>query len=64
MAKRLEPCQILSSAPPHLVVPPLREPVYRAADHEAPDINADHKSLRGEQYFWKWLDDLKAVRYL
>ena len=63
MAKRLEPGQPLSSAPPRFVVPPLREPVYRAAITRSRRCGRP-KSLRGEQYFWKWLDDLKAVRYL
>ena len=64
MVKRLEPCQPLSSATPRFVVPQLREPVIRAEEQEAPDVAAVHRSPRGDHYFWAWLDDLMAVRYL
>jgi hypothetical protein len=64
MPKRLEPGQPLSSTTPRLVVPQLSVPVYRTGDHEAPSVAADHRSPPADRYFWAWLDDLKAVRYL
>ena len=47
-----------------LIVPPLREHVHRVSEHETPERAMADGASRPNQYFWEWLDSLKAVRYL
>jgi hypothetical protein len=65
MSQHFESDQPTPSRPvTRLILPPLAEPVHRVSDNETPERAPAGGGPRPNQYFWEWIDSLKAVRYL
>jgi len=65
MAQHFELDKVTPSRPAtRLVLPPLREHVHRVGDSRTPERATADGASRPNQYFWDWVDSLKAVRYL